>query len=121
MSDPLSIAQAYIATWNATDPAQRRALLDRHWSADACYADPMMNATSAEGIGALVAAVHQRFEGFRFTLLGTPDGHGEFVRLAWSLGPDGAPPPVKGSDVVVLREGRIRQVIGFIDQAPAAA
>ena len=60
-----------------------------------------------------------RFPGFRFTLLGTPDGHGDYVRLAWALGPDGSPAPIEGSDVVTLEGGRIRRVIGFIDRAPA--
>jgi hypothetical protein len=67
----------------------------------------------------LVGAVHQRFPEFRFTLTGTPNGHDKYTRLSWSLCPAGAEPPFEGSDVVVVDEGRISQVIGFIDRAPA--
>ena len=80
-----------------------------------------MSAGEPEGISDLVAAVHQRFPGFRFKLTGTPNGHGEYVGLSWSLGLNGAEPPIMRSDVVVVGEGRICQVTGFIDRAPAAA
>ena len=79
-----------------------------------------MRADGTVQVAGLVAAVQQRFPGFRFALTGTPDGHGEFVRLSWSLGPEGGAAPIEGSDVVELRDGRIGRVIGFIDRAPAA-
>jgi len=117
----LTTARAYIDTWNEADPGRRRALLARHWSGDARYVDPLARADGAAQIDAVVGAVQQRFPGFRFALRGTPDGHGEHVRLAWSLGPaDAGEAPIEGSDVLVLRDGRIEQVIGFIDKAPAA-
>lgn len=121
ISDPTLIARAYLETWNETDGSKRLALLQRHWTDDATYVDPLMGAEGSEQISALVAAVHQRFPGFRFEAIGTPNGHGRYVRLSWSLGPAGTQPPIEGSDVVVLEEGRIRQVIGFIDRAPASA
>ncbi len=121
MSDPTLIARAYLETWNETDGSKRLALLQRHWTDDATYVDPLMGAEGSEQISALVAAVHQRFPGFRFEEIGTANGHGRYVRLSWSLGPAGTQPPIEGSDVVVVEEGRIRQVIGFIDRAPASA
>ena len=116
---PASIARVYLDTWNETDAERRRRLLQQHWTEDAAYADPMASVQGADPIAALIGAVHARFPGFRFTLLGTPDGHGDYVRLAWALGPDGSPAPIEGSDVVTLEGGRIRRVIGFIDRAPA--
>ena len=121
MSDPATIARAYLETWNETDAERRRSLLATHWTRDARYADPLMRGEGDAQIAGLLAAVHQRFPGFRFRITGSPNGHGEYVRLSWSLGPDGSAPPIEGSDVVVLEGGRIRQVIGFIDRAPAAA
>ena len=120
MTDAAAIARHYIDTWNEPDEARRRALLARHWSEDASYVDPLMRADGTVQVAGLVAAVQQRFSGFRFALTGTPDGHGEFVRLSWSLGPEGGAAPIEGSDVVELRDGRIGRVIGFIDRAPAA-
>ncbi|MGE5115216.1 MAG: nuclear transport factor 2 family protein [Betaproteobacteria bacterium] len=121
MHDAAAIARTYVDTWNEPDEARRRSMLSRHWTEDASYVDPLMRGEGAAQISGLVGAVQQRFPGFRFALTGTPNGHGDVVRLSWSLGPAGAEPPIEGSDVVVLRDGRIRSVIGFIDRAPAAA
>jgi len=121
MSDATRIATTYIDTWNAADEAQRRRLFQQHWTDDATYVDPLMRGAGAQQISGLVGAVHERFPGFRFALTGTPNGHGDYVRLSWSLGPDGRDAPIEGSDVVQLRDGKIAGVVGFIDNAPAAA
>ena len=89
--------------------------------ATATYADPLMRAERTQKIAGLVGAVQQRFPGFRFRPSATPDGHGDYVRLSWTLGPSAGEPPIEGSDVVILRDGRISQVIGFLDPAPALA
>ena len=120
MSDAMAIARTYLETWNETSAERRRSILSQHWTQDATYVDPLMQGEGRAQIDALVAAVQQRFPGFRFVLTGAPNGHGDHVRLSWSLGPAGAEPPIAGSDVVNLAEGRIRQVIGFIDRAPAS-
>ena len=121
MPDATTIATTYLQAWNEADISRRTALLHEHWTADASYVDPLMSGEGPAQIGALIGAVHERFPGFRFALLGTPDGHGDHVRFSWSLGPDGAEPPIKGSDVVSLQGSRIRRVIGFLDQVPAGA
>ena len=121
MSDPLAIATRYLDTWNETDPQRRRRLVAETFSDDARYVDPLMNGSGAAQIDGLIGAVHARFPGFRFAVVGTPNGHGEHVRFSWSLGPSGAEPPIKGSDVVELRDGKIAKVVGFLDQVPAAA
>jgi hypothetical protein len=119
MSNPQTIAQDYIAFWNAGDPAQRRALFEAGWAPDATYVDPVMRGAGATEISGLIAGVQDRFPGFRFQLLGAPNGHGDYVRFSWSLGPDGAPAPIEGSDVVKLKDGRIAEVIGFLDKVPS--
>lgn len=121
MTDPTTVARTYLQHWNETDPNRRAALLSEGWSEQARYVDPMASVEGREQIGQLIGGVHERFPGFRFTLLGEPDGHGDHVRFSWSLGPAGSEPPIKGSDVVELHEGRFARVIGFLDQVPAAA
>src|SRR5262245_52086325 len=83
MSDVTRIATTYIDTWNADDETQRRRLLRQHWTDDATYVDPLMRGAGAQQISGLVGAVHERFPGFRFALIGTPNGHGDYVRLSW--------------------------------------
>ncbi|MGJ4948541.1 nuclear transport factor 2 family protein [Bradyrhizobium sp. HKCCYLS20291] len=121
MTDLATIADSYISLWNERAPAQRRALLTRHWTADASYVDPLMRSDGHDGIDALVAGVQQRFPDYSFRLIGAASGHGDYVRFRWSLGPSGESSPIEGSDVAELKDGRIHRIIGFLDKVPEAA
>ena len=121
MTDAAKIADAYIAAWNETDAQRRRALIGEAWTEDARYVDPIMSGEGRDQIDGLIAAVHERFPGFRFALIGQPDGHGDHVRFSWGLGPEGQDSPIKGTDFAVVEDGRLRAVTGFLDQVPAAA
>ena len=121
MTDPKTVANAYLSAWNEADSDRRKALLESDWKQDATYVDPMATANGQAQIAQLIETVQGRFPGFGFKLLGQPDGYAEFVRFSWSLGPANTEPPIKGSDVVELRDGRIARVIGFLDQIPAGA
>jgi hypothetical protein len=103
MTDANIIADRYIAIWNEADTERRRALIADAWTEDCSYVDPMMRADNREQIHALVTAAHERFPGFRFTLI----TEGE--------------PLVKGTDFAILEGERLKSVHGFIDQLPAAA
>lgn len=119
MTNPAEVAEIYIAAWNETDPHARRNMVADTWTADAVYVDPLAAVEGHDGVADLIGAVQERFPGFRFALLGEPDGHGEHVRFSWSLGPDGQEPPIKGSDYVRVVGGRLKSVTGFLDQVPA--
>jgi len=119
MSDFQTIAENYIRLWNETESSRRERLLADSWLREATYIDPLANVSGHEQINALVGSVQQRFPGFKFTLSRVPDGHGDHLRFGWSLGPAGAEPPIEGSDVVTVRNGRIASVIGFLDKVPA--
>ncbi len=118
MTNPADIAETYIAAWNETDAAARKAMIADTWTGDATYVDPMAAVEGHAGVDALIAGVQERFPGFRFALIGEPDGHGEHVRFSWGLGPDGADAPIKGTDYVRVEDGRLKSVTGFLDQVP---
>lgn len=118
MTNPADIAETYIAAWNETDAAARKAMIADTWTGDATYVDPMAAVEGHAGVDALIAGVQERFPGFRFALIGEPDGHGEHVRFSWGLGPDGADAPIKGTDYVRVKDGRLKSVTGFLDQVP---
>jgi hypothetical protein len=120
MTDATSIANRYIALWNETNADRRQPLLADLWTEDGIYIDPLMQGSGYHQISALIGAVHQRFPGFRFALVGQPDGHGDNVRFSWQLGPEGADGPIKGTDFATLDNGRLKEVVGFLDQVPAA-
>ena len=118
MVDVQKIASDYIETWNEIDQGRRRAALAAKWTERASYIDPLMRGTGPDQIDGLIGADHQRFPGFRFALPGNADGHDNFVRFSWGLGPDGAEAIVKGTDFVVCDGDRIASVTGFLDQVP---
>ena len=121
MIDAAQIADRYIAVWNETNQARRRALLAESWVENATYVDPLMSGEGREQIGALVAAVHERFPGFRFKLEGRADGYQDKVRLSWALGPETEADMIKGTDFIVVEDGRLKSVTGFLDKVPAGA
>jgi hypothetical protein len=41
------------------------------------------------------------------------------VRFRWALGPAAGEALIEGSDVVRLSDGRIAEVIGFLDKLPS--
>ncbi|MGI6854832.1 nuclear transport factor 2 family protein [Mesorhizobium sp. 1B3] len=114
-----TLAAAYIAAWNEPDPALRRALIEETFAGNITYVDPVMAGEGHDGLDSLIASVHQRFPGFRFTLLDGANGYGTHIRFSWELGPDGAEAPIQGTDVAVIESGRIAKVIGFLDRVPA--
>jgi hypothetical protein len=74
MNKPSNIADQYLSIWNESDAATRRSLIAAAFTADASYVDPMMKSAGHDGIDAMIAAAQSQFAGFRFNVLGTPDG-----------------------------------------------
>jgi SnoaL-like domain len=113
-------AQTYLATWNATDPEERRRLLDQHWTADVTYVDPLTAVSGRDGVSTAAAGAQEQFPDFVFSLVGEVDAHHNQLRFQWGLGPASAEPVVIGFDVLVLdQKGRIKDVRGFLDRVPA--
>lgn len=114
MIDPKTVAESYIASWNAEPHARAAAMLA--WSEDARYVDPLMSGEGRAGIAQMIAAAVAQFPGHRFALCAGPDGHGAHIRFGWVLAPAGGAAVARGTDVVrVDAEGRIAEVVGFLD------
>lgn len=119
MTDFDTLATDYIAVWNETDPTRRRAAVERLWSADGRYVDPMAAASGPVEIDATIGAVQDQFSGWTFRLAGPVDAHHDQARFQWELGPAGVEAPIVGFDVVERdSEGRLIQVLGFLDRVP---
>ena len=120
MSDFTKLAEQYIATWNETDPAARRALIDEVWSPGGQYIDPLAEVTGPDQIDAVIAAAQEQFAGMTFRLAGAVDAHHDQARFTWELGPDGTA-VVVGFDVAKRdADGRLALVLGFLDKVPSA-
>jgi hypothetical protein len=117
-----ALVHEYLAAWNATDPAERRAAIEAVFAPDARYVDPLADVTGTDALDALIAGVQQQFPGMRFSSVDDVDAHHDLCRFRWGLGPEGAEPLVVGFDVATVGpDGRITAVHGFLDRVPPAA
>ncbi|MFI6802552.1 nuclear transport factor 2 family protein [Streptosporangium canum] len=120
MTHTEQLIHRYLALWNETDPAARRAAVDSVWTENGTYTDPLTVAEGRAAIDATVAAVQEQFPGFVFTLAGAIDAHHHLARFTWELGQPGKEAMVVGFDVAVLTaDGRIEAVHGFLDKVPS--
>jgi hypothetical protein len=121
MSDFDIVVQRYLAAWNETDPDRRLAAVEQAFASDVRYVDPLAAVEGHAALAGLIGAVQGQFPGLVFSSGGPVDAHHEQARFTWHLGPAGEQPVIVGFDVAELGpDGRIRTVLGFIDQAPAA-
>jgi SnoaL-like domain len=119
MADVNTVVDGYIAMFNETDAARRRALAEEVWTEDATYLDPIMSGEGQDGIDAMVAGAQQQFPGHRFELTLGPDAHHDRVRFAWRMvALDGGAQVAAGVDFGTLgSDGRLRAVTGFLEPA----
>jgi hypothetical protein len=120
MQHAQTLVTQYLEAFNETDPERRRELLDASYTPDCTYTDPHVDLEGTEQIDAFIAQTQERFPGFTFTLGGPVDAHHDQARFQWHAGPDDTPDTYVGFDVIVAEDGRIRNVYGFMDAAPAA-
>lgn len=116
-----TIVEQYFAMWNTDDPSTRRRIIETTWVEEASYVDPLLVADGAEGLDAMVDAVHAQYPGHRFRRTTGVDAHHDRLRFGWELvGPDGSL-TVAGVDVAeVAGDGRLATVTGFFGDPPAA-
>lgn len=128
MSNPTAVSsdavvEAYVATWNETDSARRRAGIAVAWAEAGTYRDPVMASDGPAGFDAMLAGVQAKFPGFVLKRTSKVDAHGGpaggYLRFTWSLGPAAGPSVVEGVDFCTLApDGRLASVVGFIDKMP---
>ncbi|MET7423972.1 nuclear transport factor 2 family protein [Dactylosporangium sp. NPDC005555] len=122
MSDYESVVRRFIEVWNETDPVARRAAIDALFTEDVRFVDPMAAVRGRAEVDGMIGGVQARFPGFVISPLGAVDGHHDQARFGWEMGLPGQEAPVAGFDVVTLAaDGRVDQVLGFLDRVPAQA
>jgi hypothetical protein len=113
------IVRRYLDSWNQTDDTARRATIGRLFAEECSYTDPNVRVAGKEGIDGFIGAVQKKFAGVSFVLAGAVDAHHDVARFTWhAMAPGRTEPVAVGFDVVVAEEGRIRQVVGFLDKVP---
>jgi hypothetical protein len=113
---------AYLQTWNETDPAARAALIEQALGADLWYRDPLLEADGLEAYDGMIAAVQAQFPGLVMTRTSPIDAHRDLVRFNWALGAPGQAPVFAGLDVAKTdADGKLHRIIGFAGETIAAA
>jgi hypothetical protein len=113
---------AYLASWNETDPAARGALIEQSLGADLWYRDPLLEADGLEAYDGMIAAVQAQFPGLVMTRTSPVDAHRDVVRFNWALGVPGEAPVFAGLDVAKTdADGKLHRIIGFAGATIAGA
>ncbi len=100
------------------DAKKRREAIAELWTEDCVFIDHNGKSHGRDELDRAVAALHQRFPHYVFSELRPVDLLHESGRLAWSHGPPGQE-PIRGEDVVLVRNGRISLMLTFLDEVPA--
>src|SRR5919106_1616353 len=110
---------AYLASLNETDATRRRALIERAWTRDGHFVDPLYEAEGHDALAELAAGVIAHYPGHTFRRTSGLDTHHDVLRFSWEMaGPDGEI-VVTGSDVGRLApDGRLQEITGFFGDVP---
>jgi len=111
-----AIAKKYIETFNELDPVKRRALIAAVFTEDCRYTDPHADVHGHAEMEGFIQSARARMPTAIFTLKGAVDHHHDQARFQWSVAMgQGKEPFAIGFDSVVVENGRIKRVYGFID------
>ncbi len=97
------------------DPDKRAAAIRRVFTADCEFSDPYGAYRGHAEVEQVVLNLHARFRGFRFHLTSEPQIIVNGGRITWSSGPPEAPATLRGTDVAMMRDGRIAVLLTFMD------
>ena len=113
------VVAAYGASWNETDEAARRKLLEQGWADDGVYCDPTATVGGRDALVEHIGGFHQMFPGARIDQTSGVDEHDGWLRFAWTMvGADGAT-IMDGFDAGELGpDGRLRRIVGFFGPFP---
>ena len=100
------------------DAKKRRAAIAKLWTEDCVFIDHSGKCHGRDEVDRAIVVLHQRLPGYVFSELRPVDLLHESGRLAWSYGRPGQE-PIKGVDVVLVRDGRISLMLTFLDEVPA--
>jgi hypothetical protein len=89
------------------DAERRAAAIERIYAPDVSFADPEDVVTGHAALAAKAQKLLDDAPGFVFAPGGPVRVVQDLGYLAWTFGPEGAPPVVQGADVGLVRDGRI--------------
>ena len=102
-----------LGIFNERDESLRLPLLSELYAPDARFADHDGIAIGTDAINDKVRELHARTPGFEF-IAGRFYEVQDLATVEWSYGPAGAEPVIQGTDVVIVRDGRIASLYVYL-------
>ena len=124
MSDITTVVDGHLAALGEGDAEAGARLVERAWTPDGHFVDPLLDVRGHEEIAAIADAVREHYPDHAFRRTSAVDVHHDRARFTWTLvGPDpDAQPALTGVDVaLVADDGRLREVVGFFGDVAEAA
>jgi hypothetical protein len=113
------IVTDYVSAWITDSPAVRDELIERAWSPDGVYSDPMNYAAGRAEFVSLIERFHQTRPGATFDLTSGVDEHHGFLRFQWRMRTTDGQAIMEGFDIGELDEhGRLKRITGFFGPFP---
>lgn len=111
---PTTTLADYLAMWAETDADVRRAIIERVFTPDGRYCDPVADARGHAAINEMVSGVLAHYVGHRFEATTAIDAHHDQARVGWQLvAPDGTA-VVTGIDIATFAsDGQLVHMTGF--------
>jgi hypothetical protein len=100
------------------DGALRLARMRELYAADIAFSDDEGTVTGLDAVDAKVQALLDRTPGFVFRAAGPAREVQDLGVLDWDYGPVDAAPVVSGTDVVLVRDGRIHSLYTYLRSQP---
>jgi hypothetical protein len=119
-TDHTATVDAYIEMWNETDPQRRAAHIERAWTPEGGYVDPVFQASGHAALNDMVSDARSQFPGHTVVRTSGVDSHHHYLRFDWELRDGQGTAVLGGIDVaVVADDGRLSGLAGFFGQVPA--
>lgn len=96
------------------DAAARAAAIAEIYTTDVAFADPDEVVTGHAAVDAKAQGLLDGAPGFVFSEAGPVYVVADLGSLAWNFGPAGGEPVVSGTDVAIIRDGRIASLYTYL-------
>jgi len=97
------------------DAARRRAAIKELYTDDCVVDVPQGVFVGHDALDKLAEDARATHPDFVYTPHGAPQALHNGGRLAWGSGPRGKKPDYTGEDVIIVRDGKIAALLGFLD------
>jgi SnoaL-like domain len=98
-----------------SDAARRRAAIKELYTDDCVVDVPQGVFVGHDALDKLAGDVRATHPDFVYAPHGAPQALHNAGRLAWGSGPRGEKPVYTGEDVIIVRDGKIAALYGFLD------